>query len=617
MSSEEKLDWKLQFDLVGSGLQDARKEIDKLQGSLKAGQKAMLDLEVAGKKVQFEVTGAAEKASKLGAVVSGAATAFGALAAGIAVSVKALDAFGDRAIQKFGERMATLRAYTTLLGDSNRAEVEYGKARGLALQTDLTAKDTVGAQKALMVAGFRGGDLDRALLATLDVASMAAPEDRELTMKRLGKAFGDIRSKGKLQGEELKQLTEAGLGRGLILDELRGMGLKGDVEKQISGGNVNAQMGIAAIERAILKQFGTSKLGQYATGAAGSLSGLMSNRDEALDNILTSIDSEALPAMDRYKQSLRDQVDQLNVNTEKGQQVATVLQDVSNTSLALKTSWTEFATGFVDVFAKSYTKTMAALGVNQKGLDDLGSSAKQLGEVLGNVGEVVAVAVRAFDYLAKPISLIASGIEGFGIILASIGEMLADLMAGDFAAVKNDYYRMRDRFWGQGEYGPKGASAAARDAAAMSAFGDDSGAGTGGGSAPGYNPLGVQLRNFGATKKKGSGSSGKGIGGGGLGSVGGTFVPDYADLAGGLSLPGVGVPGAPPQMGLAAVPYAAEQQQQLATAMAARQRLELEWSGDIVIEGAGKNAGEIVDELESRILRRVGRFARTPYRAVT
>lgn len=608
--SGETLDWKLQFDLVGDGLQKAKAEMDRLQNSLKAGQKAMLELEVAGKKVNVELVGAAEKSSKLGAVVSATATAFGVLAGGIAGAAKALDAFGDRAIQKFGERMSTLRAYTTLLGSEQQAGLEYRKARGLAATTDLTAKDSVSAQKALMVAGFRGGDLDRALLAVADVASMAPAEDRELTMKRLSKAFSDIRAKGKLQAEELKQLGEAGIGRSGIYDALAAMGVKGDIEKQISGGKISSQMGIAAVEKAILSQFGTSKLGEYAVGASGSLTGLLSNRDEAMDNLLTSIDSELLPAMDRYKASLKLQVQQLDTNTEAGQQTAATVQDLANTSIALKSAFTDFLSGFVSSFVKSYNATMAALGVNQKGLDDMGDSAKALGETLGKVGEGVAALVRVFDYLATPIRLISDGIEGFGIILGGIGEMLADIFAGDWSEVKNDYYRMRDKFWGQGQFAAKGESAAARDAAAMAAFGDESGAGSGGGPAGVYNPLAVQLKNNGFARRKGSGGAGKGGGGGGLGAVGGDFVPDYGGPLT-LSLPSVSVPGAAGDTVYSSTPYAAEQQRALQAAMAERQRLEMEWHGDIVIEGAGKSAGEIVDELEARILRRVGRYPRT------
>ena len=69
----------------------------------------------------------------------------------------------------------------------------------------------------------------------------------------------------------------------------------------MSGGQVTAQQGIAAVQQAILQTLGTQKLGQFATGAAGSLAGQLSNRDEALDILLKSSRAKPLPAVKAYK----------------------------------------------------------------------------------------------------------------------------------------------------------------------------------------------------------------------------------------------------------------------------------------------------------------------------
>lgn len=539
--AEEKLSWMLQFDLAGQGLRDARSQIAALQQELGKGQKAMLEFEVQGKKVQVAVEGMGRSAgalSRLTGALGVVGAAVGSVVAGMVAGVRALDDFGDRAITAFGERQGTIRAYTTLLGDAKQAEIEFGKAQSLAAKTDLTSAQTEGAQKSLMVAGFRGKGLDQALLATLDVAAMAAPAERQMTMDRVSRALGQVFAKGRLQGEELMQLSEAGLSRTKVLESLRAMGVRGDVEKAISGGNVSSQMGIAAIERAVLAQFGTSKLGEFATGSAGSVTSLISNRDEAVQNLLKSFNAdEMLPGMERYKAALKEQGEALSLTTSTGRNATTVLQDFANTSLSLKAAWTAFTTGFLESFTSSYTKTMAALGVNQKGMNNLGDSAKRLGEILGGVGTAVALLIRGFDYVAPVVSAIATGIQGLGAILATFGEMLADLAAGDFAEVKRDYERLRTRLGGGEEKQKKDNTTEKAMAEFGTAVAVDSltgevrgGAGTGGGAVAGVGLMRVDAPGASKAPGKnkqalraigGSGGSGGGSGGGGGGGGGG------------------------------------------------------------------------------------------------
>jgi tape measure domain len=288
-----------------------------------------------------------------GAFVQGAKLAAVAVA-GLAL---ALDKFGDKAIEAFGERQGALRAYTTLLGDAHKAEEEFLKAQALSQKTDLTSSQLEGAQKSLMVAGFRGKDLDAALLATADVASMAAPAERQLTTDRFARALSQVFSKGKLQGEEIRQLTEAGLSRSKLNEELIAAGLGGDaasVERAVSGGKVTSGVGIAAIERAILAQFGTSRLGEYATGSSGTISSLLSNRDEGIKNLMKGYDLEKLPQAAAYKDALKKQADSLSLNSETGNKLSLVLQSLTDSSLGFKGAWEEGKTAFLEEFVKGF-----------------------------------------------------------------------------------------------------------------------------------------------------------------------------------------------------------------------------------------------------------------------
>lgn len=448
--ADEKLSWQLQFDLVGNGLQEARSQMESMQRSLSKGQKAMVEFEIAGKKVQVEIQGIGEKAekavpkldkmrdslkefAKTNWAAIGAVTALGGA---LAYGFSKLDQFGDMALKAFGERQGALRAYRTLFGSESKAEEEFGKAGAFAARTDLTFEDTLRAQKKLAVAGFRneGKDnaLDRALLTVSDVASMASPEDRGLAMERLGKAFADVKSKGKLQGEELKQLSEGGLSRRLIVEEvgklLKIKGGNAAVEKLISGGGVTDDIGIAAIQRAALSQFGTSKLGQYSVGAAGSLSGLLSNRDEQFQNQMRAIDSEALPSVKEYKLALTEQSKAFDLATQKGQNLSITLQGFADTSIGLKSVWTDFVTGLVESFAESYAEAARAMGIGKDGMTDLSANARAMGAELGKVGDAVFQITHAFETLAPVVEVVSGTLNLLWKTFTTIIMSAADLV---------------------------------------------------------------------------------------------------------------------------------------------------------------------------------------------
>lgn len=605
--ADEKLSWALQFDLTGQGLSQAKKEIDTLQASLAKGQKALFDFEVQGKKVSFELEGMGQKASKLPAILGGVATAFAALAAGIGLGVRALDNFGDRAIRAAGERQGALRAYTTLLGDAAEAQKEFAYAQGLAAKTDLTFADTVKAQKKLMVAGFRGEDLKGALLATTDVASMAAPEDRQLTMERLGKAFADVQSKGKLQGEELKQFSEAGLGRGLIVGEVaKAIGAKdnAEAEKRISKGEVTAEVGVEAIKRAILAQFGTQKLGQYAIGASGSLTGLISNRDEAIDNLLRGYDAEALPAMKRYKKSLTEQVAALDVNTAAGRNASLTLQHFTDTSLSLKNAWTEFTTGFIESFSSSYMEAVKGFGLGEEGMSKTGEAAKHLGELVGSVGTAAAHLNNALRQMAPLFNAISGALEG---------------IAGAFTAMFIYNPDKKKEFFNSAEINPNYEADKAKMAAEKRA---QMGAGRspyapvdtdGYWTVPGLDvPASAPAAATAKTKAKANmarASSGGGRGGSGGGGMLGTFHPDYSGLMGGMSFAYTGgISTTPAAMSIPSIQASALTQPVRAADLVVKQTIE---RVEINIPPGDYTKEEVAQEVAAA-LRRIGRYARTP-----
>lgn len=394
------LTWTLDFRVNDNPLRATSRELVQFNERLGKTRDLLWQVETASGKATLNLTKISDAAGIAlgGALVQGAKLAAAAIA-GLAL---ALDSFGDKAIEAFNERQGSLRAYTTLLGDAKKAEEEFFKAQALSQKTDLTAGQVEGAQKSLMVAGFRGGDLDKALLAVADLTTMAAPKDREMMAERSARALAQINSKGKLQGEEIGQLTEAGFSRKMLSEVLISAGVGKDaaaVEKAISAGKVSSEVGIAAIEQALLKQFGTQRLGEYATGSAGSTSSLLSNRDEAMANLLKGFDPEKLPEARAYRESLAREADALSTQSETGQNLSLTLQDLSNEAMGLKSSWEEFRTGFIEEFSTAWVGMLKEMDLKDTGTKWAGAreAAHELGGMLGKLAAGIGYVVHAIE----------------------------------------------------------------------------------------------------------------------------------------------------------------------------------------------------------------------------
>ena len=332
----------------------------------------------------------------------------------IGTAVNALGQFGDTSIKAFGERTSTIRGYTTFLnGDRGQAELEFYRAQQFAQKTDFTSQTIEQGQSRLLAQGFRGHDLYATLFAASDLAA-ASPDDKNETLKRLVKGFTDVKAKGHLQGEELTtQFAEAGLNLVLVKEELRkSLGLKniGAVDKAISSGSVSADVALPAIQRAILAQLHTTKAGEFATSSAGSLTSLLSNRDEAFQNLSKAFDADqALPAIGRYKKALTEETALYDVNGKKGKDLALVLQDIANATTNAKAGLSELTAAFTDSFSESYAQQQRRDG-RDFSTEFTTGALRNLGEAIGRLGSIASVAVGSTNGLVANVAQRAANV---------------------------------------------------------------------------------------------------------------------------------------------------------------------------------------------------------------
>lgn len=436
--SDERFSFLYDFQVNDQRLQQASQRLDHFNMALERSRMALGAFEQTAargaggleQRLRGASGGAVDLAAKL-SIVSAALSTMSRVAVG---AFQAFDRFGDTAIAAFGERSATIRGYTTLLGSRPQADLEFYRAQQFAQRTDFSSEQIEKGQSRLIAQGFRGDNLYATLFSAADLASVM-PGDKNQTLERVIMAMSQIKAKGRLQGEELtQQLAEAGLNSGKVFEQLmKPLGVKtvGEVQKKISAGEVNADIALPAIQRAILSQLNISRAGEYATGASGSLTGLISNRDEGFKNLLKSFDAdENLPGITRYKTALKEQGALFDLNTKSGKNLSLVLQDLANASVEAKSGWTEFSSSFLDTFSESYVRRL-----NKDGRDFnpeyTTGALKNLGEAIGRLGAVASMAVGATN------GLLATLAQKSANLINLVGDFSENLQNNKIGAAKN------------------------------------------------------------------------------------------------------------------------------------------------------------------------------------
>jgi len=190
---------------------------------------------------------AADKAAKgvgtLGKAVRGLVAGFGAFQAGKFV------------IFKTAELERQTKSLEVLTGSLGNARSIIKELQQFGAVTPFTRGELIETAKRLKAFGF---ETERVVDVTKRLADVAGATGADLG--GIATAFGQIQAKGRLQGEELLQLQERGVG---LQDELQKMyGLTADeFRKALEGGRISADAVNLALQNI------TEQGGKYANGA--------------------------------------------------------------------------------------------------------------------------------------------------------------------------------------------------------------------------------------------------------------------------------------------------------------------------------------------------------------
>ena len=204
---------------------------------------------------------ASKGVNKLGKAIRGLVAGFGVFQAGKFV------------IFKTAELERQTKSLEVLTGSLGNARSIIKELQQFGAVTPFTSSELVETAKRLKAFGFETEQIVDVTKRLADVAGATGAD-----LGGIATAFGQIQAKGRLQGEELLQLQERGIG---LQDELQKMyGMTGEeFRKALEGGRISAEAVNVALQNI------TNEGGKYANGAIAQSETLSGKFSTLVDNI--------------------------------------------------------------------------------------------------------------------------------------------------------------------------------------------------------------------------------------------------------------------------------------------------------------------------------------------
>lgn len=220
------------------------------------------------------------------------------LAASMAVLAGAVAAVGAASVKLYADLERQQVAFTRLMGSASAAKDRLRELQEFASKTPYTFTELVEYEKRLQALGFQASET-RGILTTIGDAASGLGMGAD-GVGRIIKAFGDIRAKGYLQTQEIRQLAEAGIPAFEILAQKLGVTIPQAMDL-IESRAVNATTALAAMTQGMNDRFGgmmalqaETMLGMWSTVRdevenVGRIIGKMITESTGLQNVMRTL----------------------------------------------------------------------------------------------------------------------------------------------------------------------------------------------------------------------------------------------------------------------------------------------------------------------------------------
>lgn len=222
--------------------------------------------------------------SKVGPVLASVGAA--AASAAIALTALGLAAIGAalHGAMTFNEtKAASLFAFEKILGSADKAAEAWSRVEAAAKRTKTPISEVAAAMNGLMAAGFNLKEAETLFKQLADLKTLSP----QANIDGIVRAISQIKNIGKLQGDELMQLSEAGVNVSDVYDEIaKKLGkTKEEVLAMQKAGEIDAKTAIDAIQAAIAKKTGKAP-GKVAGEAPKTAADTLKRLKEEFFNIV-------------------------------------------------------------------------------------------------------------------------------------------------------------------------------------------------------------------------------------------------------------------------------------------------------------------------------------------
>lgn len=425
-------------DNASGSISKVKAELNKLRD-----KNIKINVNTAG--AESEISGIAQKISSVGNGMSGGFTGIlskagpaGLAIAGVTAAVAglgaALGAAGDKFIGYNAKMEQTSIAFTSMLGSAQDAKIMMDQLRKFAADTPFEFEDIAPAAQQLKAFGFEARDIIPTLTA---VGNAAAGLGRGTEgLKQIAFVMGQIKTTGKLMGQDVMQLSQLGIPVKDIL--AKNLGLAADQLSDIGNQGISADAAIKALTDGMNERFPN-----MMDKMSNSFSGMLSTINDNASQILGKIGEPLFNSMKNAIGKVRDVFDTAlkNVNTKGlshifddlvpdglaknishlfnsiGQGISAIMPVIDNLSSALGDLFKPLLEGDGSLFL-DMMDTVATVTVNVWRV------------VSGVIADIAAVIGSAESYIVSVLNGISGAFDGlYNGLLSGIVQMANQFLA--------------------------------------------------------------------------------------------------------------------------------------------------------------------------------------------
>jgi tape measure domain-containing protein len=313
-------------------------------------------------------------------------------------------------------------AFDQLAKHGATGEKLFEHARALAVAFGLDVEDTTHKYADFLKLQFDPKQADDLVRLGADMRGLGADATK---LDSIFLALGQIKSLGKLQGGDLRQLEQAGVSGQLLYEELgKALGGKSNAEvaKLEQAGKISADVAIESLKSAIKRKLQEKDLGEYGAKFANNTISGITGRFKALstDAAIKVTDKMTAPLTALAKKGLGKF--ETFLESPQGDATMSAIADALGKAAG-------FAADFVGAFGSSFGNTLGkiwdgikplfdALGGGGTG-DAVGQTLKTIGKYMGEVAAagVLVIGIAGtmglgFEYLLATAAQVGIGIVG-------------------------------------------------------------------------------------------------------------------------------------------------------------------------------------------------------------